>query len=238
MRELRACHPPAGLVGRGQRVHVGTRTIPRSAASHFRNGRGLSALSPGSRPATVPDFLVSREQAVTFRTILLVVCMICVPAIALFSHRLPAEIRVTVREAVVAGISRCRAAVTTKVTPVARISAAVDSAAAAASDKSSPGVALAVAADLAPKAANTAERLAMLGVTQYECRHLTESSGDHLATCHVPLDAAGQLTRVFQATGPDGEAAVAALLSEVEKWQRREVEPERGGTAAGSRILR
>lgn len=174
----------------------------------------------------------------TFRTLLLAVCMVSVPAVALFSHRLPAEIRVAVREAVVAGISRCRAAVTVGVAPVARVSPVVDSVAVASSEESSSGAVLAAAADLKPRVASNTERLVRLGVTEYECRPLAEPSGDHLATCHVPLDAAGQLTRVFQATGRDGEAAVAALLAEVEKWQLRDAEKERGETAAGPRILR
>lgn len=186
-------------------------------------------------------------RAMTFRTTLLAACMIAVPAAALFSHRLPAEVRAAIREAAVAGLARCREAVAVRLAPSSGAVATAVAVAAPGGDdpeveprarfeSGSAADAPSVGKSSAP--ATAAEQLAGLGATGFDCHPLAGTSGAHVATCHVPLDAAGQLTRVFQVTGQDGAAAAAALVTEVERWRARVVESAHGGTAAASRTLR
>lgn len=156
----------------------------------------------------------------TFRTCLLVCCMVAVPAAALFSHRLPTGFRAAVRQRVVDGFTRCRAVVAARFKSPVEDGAVVDPAAATGSAGESTGD-----ASSAPHVVGVPEsapqRLVALGVTRFECHPLAGASGEHVASCQLPLDAGGQLMRVFQATGRDGDKAAAALVTEVEDWQRR-----------------
>lgn len=157
----------------------------------------------------------------TLRTSLLAVCMVAVPGVALFSHRVPADVRTGVRTAVTKAVAWCRDAVTpsravpsadpaTPAVATAAVSSATASTAATATE-SRPA-----ATRLQPEAA-----LASLGVTAVECRPLPGPDGGHVASCAVPLDSEGQLLRVFHGTGGDRDAALAALAAEVDGWRGR-----------------
>lgn len=88
-----------------------------------------------------------------------------------------------------------------------------------------------------------AGRLVDLGATDIECHSEPGAGGRHRATCRIPVDAAGQLHRVFQATGPDRSTAERNLLTEVMARKHRmaaapsgagasaAVPPQRPGTA-------
>lgn len=151
----------------------------------------------------------------TFRTLLLAVCMVAVPAVALFSHRVPAEVRAGTRAAVAKAMAWCGAAVLPGHTVT---TAAAEPAATAAA---APAVPTAVP----PRPEHAADRpeavLARLGVMSLECRPLPGPTGGHVASCAVPLDAEGQLLRVFHGTGGDRDAALTALATEVDGWRTR-----------------
>ncbi len=71
-------------------------------------------------------------------------------------------------------------------------------------------------------AANDIEKaLRALGAQGIECRAVHSTAGIHVATCSVPLDATGQLMRVFHASGANSLSAERSLLAEVESWRHR-----------------
>lgn len=169
------------------------------------------------------------------RSSLLVTCLVVVPLIAMFSHRIPPA---------------ARAAVGQWLRDVARGSRPVPASAASRAAGVPPGVRPAVAVDpaaegprIVPVAAavpiadirvaaerETLERLRALGAVAIDCRPLP-GAGGHVASCRVPVDGAGQLERVFQTRGADPAAAVDKLLGDVSAWQR-------GATVGPSRTMR
>lgn len=152
----------------------------------------------------------------TFRTALLAICMVFVPAVALFSHRVPSGIRASVREAAAAGVTWCREVVC-RPTAAAIEPAVVPERAAAVVPGPQGG------AGEQPRAApvtDPAGQLAACGATSLECRPLPGPHGGHVASCMMPLDTAGQLVRVFHAMGGDPHEAYAVLLAEVDGWRR------------------
>lgn len=168
----------------------------------------------------------------TFRTTLLAVCMVFVPAVALFSHRVPAGIRASVREGTAAGLAWCRDAVFRPVPPVVDRDAVPERA----GDRSPPRepagtVDVVTPSHQAGPTENAAELLAGLGATSLECRPLPGAPGGHVASCTMPLDADGQLLRVFHATGGDPAAAFAALHAEVDGWRRRSAPARQAATS-------
>lgn len=80
-----------------------------------------------------------------------------------------------------------------------------------------PASALPVPAGAGPAVA----RLAALGALSIECQPTPGVVGSHRASCRIPVDAEGQLHRVFQATGADRAAAEQNLLEDVLATQRR-----------------
>lgn len=174
------------------------------------------------------------------RSTLLFAFMIVVPAAAMFSHRIPAEVRRSMREQVGLAFSALGSmtaapssepvsgpGVPTRVTDPAP---PIDG-----TDHAPPETATAsVAAERPPMPSGTQVppidgRLADLGAVAFECRPVAGGAGGHVASCSVPLDASGQLLRVFHATGADGTAATAALVADVEAWRLR-FDPQRSAT--------
>lgn len=141
-----------------------------------------------------------------FRSSLLLACMVTVPSLAMFSHRIPPELRASMRRTVGAVVARLSAAVT----------AAPRQPAAPAPPPAAP-----VAVAIPASAATGRESLERSGAVAIECRPLPGDGGGHLASCRVPVDAAGQLHRVFQAHGPDPDAATGALAAAVSSWTGR-----------------
>lgn len=151
----------------------------------------------------------------TLRTSLLAVCMVAVPAVALFSHRVPADVRAGTRAVMSKAMAWCRDAVL----PGHTVPTAASGPAATAATAS------VVPAAAPPRPEHGADRpeavLARLGAMSLECRPLPGPAGGHVASCAVPLDAEGQLLRVFHGTGGDRDAALAALATEVDGWRNR-----------------
>lgn len=142
-----------------------------------------------------------------FRALLLVGCMVVVPAAALFSHQLPPAVRMaparwlaTLAAWLATGGSRAAAQPATEPAQVAVVP-----------PSSGPS------ADDSANATHT--RLASLGAVAIECRPLPGNAG-HLASCRVPVDPEGQLQRVFQAQGLDADAALRELAGAVSAWRR------------------
>lgn len=160
------------------------------------------------------------------RSALLLVFMIAVPAAAMFSHRIPADVRRSVREQMgrlTAALSPvkpvplgARGAATEESAVADEALAAATSVVAPARDSFSPG--LRAEKDGAEDAAG---RLAQLGAIGFECRPIAGGGGSHVASCSMPLDGSGQLLRVFHVTGADAHTAATFLLDDVVAWRDR-----------------
>ncbi|MGB8854588.1 MAG: hypothetical protein WCC69_13595 [Pirellulales bacterium] len=151
-----------------------------------------------------------------FRSSLLVVLMVIVPALAMFSHHVPAGLPAAASRLVV--------------DPVVEWVTSWREAAGPGASARVARVEPLVAADTqptAPQAITAADRAAVrdrlrdAGAVAVECRQLPGAATAHLASCRVALDADGQLQRVFQATGHDPLAAERHLLEEITAWQER-----------------
>jgi hypothetical protein len=66
-------------------------------------------------------------------------------------------------------------------------------------------------------------QLKAAGAVSFDCQPLPGPEGLYSSSCRVPVDATGQLQRVFQATGHDPGSASAALLEQVMGWRQRAV---------------
>lgn len=182
-----------------------------------------------------------------FRTSVIVACMIVVPALALFSHRLPADLRAKVRSCVWEPVEAWAADLTGSTKAVA-IAPAVDdtqpqgvAASATPAEAVEPPTAavgsVAMPATPSPSAAptpaspNNPTGLASLGAVAIDCRPLDGAAGTHVASCRVAVDASGQLHRVFQAAGRSPHEAIAALEEAVRAWQSRRATTARAGGA-------
>lgn len=170
--------------------------------------------------------------------------MIVVPALALFSHRLPAEVRANVRsclwepvEAWATSLARTKG----PVIPETVIQNTLHSADAASdrfaettapSPASPPPEAAVTPPPQAPLATDSRSGLAALGCVAIDCRPLEDTIGMHVASCRVAVDASGQLHRVFQAAGQTPNEAMAALEQTVRGWQSRREATGRESRAA------
>lgn len=178
-----------------------------------------------------------------FRSALLLACMLVVPAVAMFSHRIPADLRSAVRERVsllvrswagepVAG-KDAETVLSSEPSPAAPQPLAAAPAVAAAPPSAGAAVVpepLVVGAP-AGERPRAEEILGRLGAVGLECRPLNGTAGMHVASCSVALDGSGQLLRVFHATGPDPAAATEALCDEVNGWKRRLADRSRAAMA-------
>ena len=167
------------------------------------------------------------------RSALLILFMIAVPAAAMFSHRIPADVRRSLRQQV----ARLTAAVS-PAQPVVGGTGGMAATPAPTSEEPLPAARVAsqaTAATAAPQPASPrgggpdiAGELARLGAIGFECRPIAGGRGEHVATCSVPLDGSGQLLRVFHVTGSDARSATASLLGDVAAWR------DRAGLARGA----
>lgn len=177
------------------------------------------------------------------RTSLLFVCMIVVPGLAMFSHRVPAEVRSATRCAIWEPIAAWTESWTAtesepaagerseeRVAEVPPLVSSPDRSADHPWQNSTADGGVATAATPSPTAAlapapdrrgPVSGRLASLGATAVECRPLDGVPGVQVASCRVAMDAAGQLHRVFQTTAATPDEAIAALAAEVERWRDR-----------------
>ncbi|MFM7107927.1 MAG: hypothetical protein ACKOZU_04910 [Planctomycetaceae bacterium] len=173
-----------------------------------------------------------------FRSFLIVACIVVVPLIAMFSHRIPAGTRAAVAaylrdlvgprpappNAVGAGAAGGASPTPAPSAPAPAPAGApeqppgerVERAAAVVSADGLPRVVPISATAPEPEAFGA---LRALGAVAIESRPL-EGPGGHVARCRVPVDGTGELERVFQATGSDAAAAAENLLYEVAAWRR------------------
>jgi hypothetical protein len=77
-------------------------------------------------------------------------------------------------------------------------------------------------------------QLKAVGALSFDCQPLPGSEGLYSSSCRVPVDATGQLQRVFQGTGPDPGSASAALLEQVLAWQQRVALPPQPAAEGGT----
>jgi len=172
------------------------------------------------------------------RSSLLVACIVVVPLIAMFSHRMPPAARAAVSRwlrDVAAGshsagppVHASRPGVHAVAEPT--VSPAIATAPVAEGPRVVPVAAVVPAVEREAGASGRLEQLRALGATAIDCRPLP-GAGGHVASCRVPVDGAGQLERVFQATGADPGAAADKLFGVVNAWQR-------GATAEPGRTMR
>lgn len=155
--------------------------------------------------------------------------MVVVPALALFSHRLPPEVMQHVRERVWGPLQAKLGWSTVEPAPAPALTPAVadvpaprvaDAASVAPASGAEPATGAGGRLAPVPEGPRRAEeQLARLGATAIECRPVPGDAGSFRAVCHVAIDPAGQLQRVFQATGRDPGAALDRLLADVEPWR-------------------
>lgn len=183
------------------------------------------------------------------RTALLVACMLVVPAVALFSHRIPADVRSAIRGVVADGIGwlKQRVAGETQVVREAirptgprQPEAAIPPAPVAVKPASevanaSPALPASPPSAGARQPQASVGQLAALGAVAIECRPLHGVEGVHVASCRVGLDASGQLMRVFQASGGTPDEATAALVADVLAWKERVAGRQSVDAAAAAR---
>lgn len=192
-----------------------------------------------------------------YRSLLLVACMLVVPLLAMFSHKIPADVRAAMRRGLRDALGHCLGrpaeAGVPAVAPaipaenVVRLDSSVDTPATRSSvDALAPVTKVAPAtsgdapspelvAQLADRSRQARDqqardqrsietRLRDLGAMAFDCQPLPGAAGLYSSSCRVPVDASGQLQRVFQATGTDPLTASETLAQQVAAWRQRAVD--------------
>ena len=178
------------------------------------------------------------------RSLLLVSCMLVVPALAMFSHWIPTELRAATRRGFAAATSGWLGAPAEAgtvppppTTPPTAVGAPVASPsllpvaappAAAVAEPAAPPM-VAQLADRTRQVRDQQARdqqaieaqLKAAGAVSFDCQPLPGPEGLYSSSCRVPVDATGQLQRVFQATAHDPGSASATLLEQVMEWRQR-----------------
>jgi hypothetical protein len=183
------------------------------------------------------------------RSSILFGCLLFVPMVAMFSHKIPRGVREGFRDRVwrpavdrvsawVAGEADRggQAVERSAFAPVAPVEPQPSAAPATATvspmavlptaPAAAPPVALApvtVQSTLLPQPSRGAleERLAAVGAVGLKLKQPEGPMGVHVASCRVPADASGQLQRLFQASGPTPEASLERLAVQIETWRSR-----------------
>lgn len=165
------------------------------------------------------------------RTFLLFACMIVVPMLAMFSHKIPPDFRQAARRhlwepaqrALAGGETAPEPAVVASMPTVAISETFVspDPAPAFAEPGPAPSAPAQTAATPPASPREIESRLAALGGFAVECVPVTGAGGMHRCSCRVVADPSGQLQRVFQSSGSDPAAAMQQLLEQVEVWKER-----------------
>lgn len=151
------------------------------------------------------------------RSFLLFACMIVVPLLAMFSHKIPRDFRQAARRHLWEPAQRALTGAETALEPATV--AAMPTVAISEPPVTPPPM---HAADSQPANLDEIEgRLAALGGFAVECAPVTADGGLHRCSCRVAADPSGQLQRVFQSSGRDPAAAMQQLLEQVEVWKER-----------------
>ncbi len=178
--------------------------------------------------------------------------MLVVPLLAMFSHKIPADVRAAMRRGLRDALGHCLGRPAEAGVPAAApampsegvvrggpptdaaatrdgsdAAAAVTQAATATSGDAPAPELVAQLADRSRQARDQQSieaRLRDLGAMAFDCQPLPGTGGLYSSSCRVPVDASGQLQRVFQATGADPRAASESLAQQVAAWQQRVVD--------------
>jgi hypothetical protein len=158
------------------------------------------------------------------RTCVIFACMTIVPALAMFSHMLPAEVRESLRTGVwepaadwIAKLTNRESAKVLGDSDAAPADAAIEKQTSPAPEAFPEAASLVAVATPSP----STEALVALGAKAIDCRPFDGLAGTHVASCRVAVDSAGQLHRVFQAAGASPDEAFAALLDSIHAWRER-----------------
>jgi hypothetical protein len=181
------------------------------------------------------------------RTCLLAACMIVVPLIAMFSHKVPRSVREAMRDSVRVAIRRSLPAWAVP-DRIGGESEKVPGREPADSDETvgewggEGGMRQDTLADVATGSLEQdedARRLESLGAEGIACHRSADQAaagrpgtsaggGLHVASCRLPVDPAGQLHRLFSAQADSPADALRALRVQVESWKARVA--DRSGT--------
>lgn len=249
-------------------------------------------------PASASNSFPIRPATMKLRSLLLVSCMLVVPALAMFSHLIPAEVRAAARRGFASATSgwlgtRAEAATvpssgaatspaagkpalpsptvettgflspatapsktSTSLSPVATGLPPAATGGPATAAGSLPVGTTATTTTMEPASPPLVTQLAdrtrqlreqqareqqaieaqlkSAGAVAFDCQPLPGSEGLFSSSCRVPVDATGQLQRVFQASGPDPGSASAALLTQVTAWRQRLASQQPSAAAGGA----
>lgn len=175
-----------------------------------------------------------------FRSFLLIACMAVVPALAMFSHRIPRDWRLAAQRwargegfARVDGVPRREdrpgaeeaAPAEEPAIPLVEIAPpprrpSTPAAAPAPALPVDPAPTSAAQADVALVRAEVERQLAALGAVAFECVWMP-GSGLHRCSCRASADPSGQLQRVFQSSNADPAVALRNLVGQVQFWKHR-----------------
>ena len=195
------------------------------------------------------------------RSLLLVACMLVVPLLAMFSHKIPADVRAAMRRGLRDALGHCLGRPAEAGTPAASpampsesVAHPVDATASRtdidavepvtqavpATSGSGDAPAPELVAQLADRSRQARDqhsieaRLRDLGAMAFDCQPLPGTGGLYSSSCRVPVDASGQLQRVFQATGADPRTASESLAEQVAAWRQRVVDRAPGTAPAAT----
>lgn len=165
-----------------------------------------------------------------FRSLLLFACMIVVPLLAMFSHKIPPALRQAARthlweparRAIVGEPAAPQPAAIAGM-PVVTVDVPVDkpSHASPSQNSAAPPGTIQSPEVRASEVLASEEGLAALGAFAVECAPVAGDGSLHRCSCRVAADPSGQLQRVFQSSGNDPAAAMQDLLVQVRAWKER-----------------
>lgn len=210
-----------------------------------------TAEKPGCGPMVGPlPSCPSRCVSMKLRSAILFGCLLVVPLVAMFSHKVPPGVREAFRgrlwrpvvDRITGGSSTApdteagpaevwpsttgSQAAVPQPTAAVQAGAEVPRSATAAAGRVDvppplPTVTLRSTPVDQPSRTSLDERLKRLGAVGLQVKPPEDDLGVHVASCRVPVDADGQLQRLFQANGPTPEASLGRLVDQIERWRSR-----------------
>jgi hypothetical protein len=178
------------------------------------------------------------------RSALLVACMIVVPLLAMFSHKIPSATRVAVRRQMWEPVidtarAACGLPAVDQRAPAPFLPTGPMAGPSPTAPRAEPGpstatppAALQGAIEAQPMEVGSGlgadgsrlgleARLRSLGATRIEWTPAQGGDGLHRCSCRIPAEPTGQLHRVFQAAAADPVAALDSLVGQVTTWSMR-----------------
>ena len=175
-----------------------------------------------------------------FRTFLMFICMIIVPMIAMFSHKVPTAMRTACGELLVAPINYFSEI-------IFRPSAASSTGQEMSAFDTSPNVPLLANRDshfdisdnpntstgssllqrtqppteVKTPTSSCRDQLIAAGVHRILVEAASDSSGEYHGSCRIAVDAQGELQRLFHAHASTESATLEKLLQQVRHWQQQ-----------------